>query len=431
MRNFPPVGIRNSSSAGMIMAPHQQSSNRTPQPHAQIVSSNSYDHGGYVNQPVPSKLDPSPMMLNRLPPPATPVLPMYQPIVPQSSPYPFVGSYPNAGAVAATMNMAEEPEQQQSSVIAARFRTKLCRTFEEKGFCPYEEKCMFAHGEIQRRTTDQNLQDGIVTTDAIAAFQERERLAVVKAKLAQVSQRPPAILSASIRLGDREVGLLDAHLVSQTNGSAGDSAPRANVDAGPRSDTPTITFPLLLRRRATTSTNVAIEPSNIFPPTTDSGLERGDSQMTATGTELSSLEGPRTSESPLTPSGFITSQHGTGVRSMTPPTATPQNAFGDSLSAFESAGVTPSVSGCQQRNSASGSTLTACLAQPQSPMTPPPNQIAAGAREMTETTPQRGTPPQTSGSPQLLRGQPSAVGTAAQPLHRTASVHNPYLWRAL
>lgn len=28
-----------------------------------------------------------------------------------------------------------------------KYKTELCRTFEEKGACPYGQKCRFAHGK--------------------------------------------------------------------------------------------------------------------------------------------------------------------------------------------------------------------------------------------------------------------------------------------
>lgn len=36
--------------------------------------------------------------------------------------------------------------QKQGSVNSSRYKTEMCRPFEEQGFCKYSEKCQFAHG---------------------------------------------------------------------------------------------------------------------------------------------------------------------------------------------------------------------------------------------------------------------------------------------
>lgn len=56
-------------------------------------------------------------------------------------------------------------------VLASRFRTKLCANYVDNGgWCPYESRCMFAHGEQELRTAEMNLRDGLVTEEAIKAF---------------------------------------------------------------------------------------------------------------------------------------------------------------------------------------------------------------------------------------------------------------------
>lgn len=39
-----------------------------------------------------------------------------------------------------------------------KYKTELCRTYEEKGFCPYSNKCRFAHGshELVAKENDEN-----------------------------------------------------------------------------------------------------------------------------------------------------------------------------------------------------------------------------------------------------------------------------------
>jgi len=58
-------------------------------------------------------------------------------------------------------------------IVAERFKTKLCRNYSRLGACPYEHRCMFAHGELDLRTKDMNIRDGLVTEDAIKFFQRK------------------------------------------------------------------------------------------------------------------------------------------------------------------------------------------------------------------------------------------------------------------
>lgn len=52
-------------------------------------------------------------------------------------------------------------------IVAKRFKTELCRTFEATGTCPYVTRCMFAHGIIELRTPEQNVADGLITEEAL------------------------------------------------------------------------------------------------------------------------------------------------------------------------------------------------------------------------------------------------------------------------
>lgn len=65
---------------------------------------------------------------------------------------------------------------ERKAVLADRYKTRMCRNYEETGRCPYENKCMFAHGEAELRTTEMNLEDGLVTEEAIKAFQRQQML---------------------------------------------------------------------------------------------------------------------------------------------------------------------------------------------------------------------------------------------------------------
>lgn len=61
--------------------------------------------------------------------------------------------------------------------LAERFRTKLCRNFVATGVCPYDTRCMFAHGEALLRTKEDNLRDGLTSEEAIKYFKREEMLA--------------------------------------------------------------------------------------------------------------------------------------------------------------------------------------------------------------------------------------------------------------
>lgn len=74
-------------------------------------------------------------------------------------------------------------------ILAERFKTKMCRNYVEQGACPYEIRCMFAHGDDEMRTKAMNLADGLTTEENIKAFQraqaERQRKAVKKSQKRQ------------------------------------------------------------------------------------------------------------------------------------------------------------------------------------------------------------------------------------------------------
>ena len=73
--------------------------------------------------------------------------------------------------------------QDQRHVLAERYKCKLCRNYVVNGECPYEFRCMFAHGEHELRTMEMNLKDGLITEEAIKAFQR-----VVRARERELQQ---------------------------------------------------------------------------------------------------------------------------------------------------------------------------------------------------------------------------------------------------
>lgn len=61
-------------------------------------------------------------------------------------------------------------------ILAERFKTKMCRNYINSGACPYEARCMFAHGDDDLRTTEMNIRDGLFTEEAIKGFKRAHRL---------------------------------------------------------------------------------------------------------------------------------------------------------------------------------------------------------------------------------------------------------------
>lgn len=93
-------------------------------------------------------------------------------------------SSPRRSTVAALSAPSGVMNQQQSntdgsgskSILAERYKTRPCRNWTANGFCPYEERCMFAHGEEELRTKEMNYADGLTTEEAIKQHQREIRL---------------------------------------------------------------------------------------------------------------------------------------------------------------------------------------------------------------------------------------------------------------
>lgn len=74
-------------------------------------------------------------------------------------------------------------EQDMKNILAERYKTKLCRNYLETGKCPYDVRCMFAHGGVELRSTQMNLDDGLVTEEAIRMFQRHRNLSSLAPRL--------------------------------------------------------------------------------------------------------------------------------------------------------------------------------------------------------------------------------------------------------
>ena len=51
----------------------------------------------------------------------------------------------------------------EAKIDATRFKTKLCRHYMESGVCPFQSRCVFSHGQVELRTSDENRTNGIVS----------------------------------------------------------------------------------------------------------------------------------------------------------------------------------------------------------------------------------------------------------------------------
>ena len=87
------------------------------------------------------------------------------------------------------------PVLREHHLLAERYKTKVCRNFVSLGCCPYETRCMFAHGEEELRNAEMNLCDGLITEEAIKSFQRilslRSRQKLIETPSRSVSPRVP------------------------------------------------------------------------------------------------------------------------------------------------------------------------------------------------------------------------------------------------
>jgi hypothetical protein len=74
--------------------------------------------------------------------------------------------------------------------IAARFRTRLCETYEATRRCPYAYRCMFAHGRGQLRTATMNLADALTSEAAVKAFQKNQQESAQRRKAQYAANHP-------------------------------------------------------------------------------------------------------------------------------------------------------------------------------------------------------------------------------------------------
>ncbi|KAG5466687.1 hypothetical protein LSCM1_00857 [Leishmania martiniquensis] len=83
-----------------------------------------------------------------------------------------------------TSHTSGDTNEEEKHILAGRYKTKLCKNYVAKGECPYDVRCMFAHGEEELRTSDDNVRDGLITEEAIKDFQRQQNQAKRRAAFA-------------------------------------------------------------------------------------------------------------------------------------------------------------------------------------------------------------------------------------------------------
>jgi hypothetical protein len=78
---------------------------------------------------------------------------------------------------------AKPSTAERQRAFSLRFRTALCEKYEIYGSCPYQCKCMFAHGPGELRTPEMNEADELISDKAIRSF--LRNLAVLNNQQAQ------------------------------------------------------------------------------------------------------------------------------------------------------------------------------------------------------------------------------------------------------
>jgi hypothetical protein len=109
----------------------------------------------------------------------------------------------------------------RSTILAERFKTKMCQNYEKHGSCPYEARCMFAHGDADLRTAEQNVTDGLTTEEAIRYFQRNGAAAAQKKTGAKSGSKPTA---TSPRAADKSKTQAVKDLLAASTASANASA---------------------------------------------------------------------------------------------------------------------------------------------------------------------------------------------------------------
>ena len=81
---------------------------------------------------------------------------------------------PKVRASAASPASATTPAADRKAIVGERYKTTMCKNYKLHGECPYESRCMFAHGDHELRTKQMNQADGLRTEEDIRAFRAQQ-----------------------------------------------------------------------------------------------------------------------------------------------------------------------------------------------------------------------------------------------------------------
>jgi hypothetical protein len=126
---------------------------------------------------------------------------------------------------------AVTPPQTNEMLIPQKFRTRLCEHFGKEGTeCPFGRSCMFAHGPHQLRTEQKNIEDGLVTAEAVRSFRAiKQASARRRVENRRRNRRNRAALKAANRLQMEGKGLTEEGQAAEDND---DSISSGGTDSG-------------------------------------------------------------------------------------------------------------------------------------------------------------------------------------------------------
>ncbi len=130
----------------------------------------------------------------------SPIL-QYQHVLPvaplAAAPVSVLGGLP----LTAPQHITATTPQANEMLIPQKFRTRLCEHFGKETECPFGRSCMFAHGPHQLRTEQKNIEDGLVTAEAVRSFRAiKQASARRRVENRRRNRRNRAALKAANRL---------------------------------------------------------------------------------------------------------------------------------------------------------------------------------------------------------------------------------------
>lgn len=120
--------------------------------------------------------------------------------------------------------------EEKARGFALRFRTEKCRTYEACGKCNYRDKCMFAHGDDEMRTSKMNEIDGLVDEKAIRGWIRDRRRDLRRLRALQALEAEAAAATAVPATQAVDDFIASSATVSSSNSSRRASSSSAATD---------------------------------------------------------------------------------------------------------------------------------------------------------------------------------------------------------